>query len=296
MRKRFLLFCAALLLSGCSAALRSELGLPEVGVPASGSIEAQISSGGVNRHYLLHVPTGYAAGTPTALVFNFHGYDSNSQQQEALSGMSAKADQEGFIVVYPDGLNKGWSDGPGVDGLHDLEFVRDLIGTLESKYSIDPKRIYATGMSNGGGMTNRVGCSMADLFAAIAPDAGAYNFWQDCNPTRPLPVMAFHGLQDQLAPYEGGGFDVMMPPVEDWAAAWAMRDGCARAPGITSPTGGVTVRTWSDCKGNAEVILYSIADEGHSWPGSPTLPAAITSQAVNATDLMWDFFQSHPMP
>ncbi len=110
-----------------------------------------------------------------------------------------------------------------------------------------------------------------------------------------MPVIAFHGLQDPLAPYEGGD-TVMQPPIEAWAVAWAKRDGCKEAPDLTQPATAVTVRTWSGCNGNAEVILYSIADEGHSWPGSPTLPSAITSQAVNATDLMWDFFQAHPMP
>ncbi len=286
----------ALLLSACGPSLRNALGLPVEAAPASGSVEGQITSDGVLRHYLLHVPSSYDASTPVSLIFNFHGYDSSSQQQEGLSGMSAKADQAGFIVVYPDALNKGWSDGPGPAGLQDLEFVRDLIGKLESQYNVDPKRIYATGMSNGGGMANRVGCSMADLFAAIAPDAGAYNFWQDCSPRRPMPVLAFHGLQDQLAPYEGGGFDVMEPPIEDWAAAWAARDGCASTPSVTTPSSTVTIRAWSGCQGEADVVLYTLSDEGHSWPGSPTLPQAITSQAVNATDVMWDFFQAHPMP
>ncbi len=294
--RRLLLVAAACLLTACSAQLRDALGLPVQALSANGSTEGQITSGGLLRQYLLHVPPTYQAGTPTPLVFNFHGYDSNSRQQESLSGMSLKADEAGFIVVYPDGLNRGWSDGPGPDGLHDLEFVRDLIGSLESQYTIDPKRIYATGMSNGGGMANRIGCSMADLFAAIAPDAGAYNFWQDCNPSRPMPVLAFHGLEDRLAPYAGGGPNLMEPPIEEWAAGWAQRDGCTDAPSVTAPADQVTLRTWSGCQGNAEVVLYTLADEGHSWPGSQTMPPAITSQAVNATDLMWDFFAAHPMP
>lgn len=296
MRTILLLSVTALALSSCSAPIWGELGLPlNAGLP-SGTNDGHITTDGILRHYLLHVPASYDASTPTPLIFNFHGYDVSPQEEERLTGMSTKADQEGFIVVYPEGLNKGWADGPGPQGLSDLEFVRDLIGTMESQYNIDPKRIYATGMSNGGGMANRVGCSMADLFAAIAPDAGAYNFWQDCSPTRPVPVLAFHGLEDPLAPYAGGGFDSMEPPVEAWAGAWAKRDGCMAAPDVTTPIDTVTVRTWRGCQGDAEVILYTLEDEGHSWPGSPTLPSAITSQAVNATDLMWDFFQAHPMP
>ncbi len=296
MRRTLLLIAAGLLVSGCSASLRNALGLPALSSLPSGTTEGQITSDGVVRRYLLHVPPTYDASVPSALVLNFHGYDETPQQQENLSGMSVKADEADFIVAYPEGLNKGWSDGPGPAGLGDLEFVRDLIGTLESQYNIDTKRIYATGMSNGGGMANRVGCSMADLIAAIAPDAGAYNFWQDCNPSRPMPVLAFHGLDDQLAPYAGGGFDAMEPPVEAWAAAWAKRDGCKGEPVVSQPADTVTVRTWSECEGNAEVVLYTLDGEGHSWPGSPTMPAAITSQAVNANDVMWEFFQQHQMP
>jgi polyhydroxybutyrate depolymerase len=157
MRRVVFLMGAALLLSACSASLQQALGLPADASLPGGTVDRQITSDGVVRHYLLHVPAIHNAGTPTPLIFNFHGYGSNSSQEENLTGMSAKADQAGFIVVYPDGLYKGWSDGPGPDGLRDLEFVRDLIGSLESQHNIDPQRIYATGISNGGGMTNRVG-------------------------------------------------------------------------------------------------------------------------------------------
>ncbi len=236
------------------------------GTPAgSGSTsEEQLTSGGITRHYLLHLPAGYRAGDPLPLVLNFHGYNSNSAQEENLTAMSAKAGREGFIVVYPDGLNSTWYTGPGADGQQDMQFVRDLISYLESQYSIDPKRIYATGISNGGGMANRLGCDMADLIAAIAPDSGTYNFWQDCNPSRPLPVLAFHGLDDNVVPYAGGTPSFMEPPIEEWAAAWAGRDGCASAPVITAPVAGVTLRTWSDCGGSAEVILYTLEGHGHS--------------------------------
>jgi polyhydroxybutyrate depolymerase len=174
--------------------------------------------------------------------------------------------------------------------------VRDLIVSLESQYNIDPKRVFATGISNGGGMTDRLGCYLADVIAAIAPDSGAYNYWQDCHPSRPVPVLAFHGLDDQIVPYEGGTSRLMLPPIPDWAAAWAARDSCGPAPLDTTPAEGVSVRSWSGCRGNAVVILYTLANHGHSWPGSTVMPAAITSQAVNATDVMWEFFRSHPMP
>ncbi len=290
------IFLAFIFITGCTR-LRDRLDLPSSVPPGGGgSFEGWIDSGGVSRHYLLHVPPGYQPGMLVPLVLNFHGLTSNSKQEEALTGMSAKADQAGFIVAYPDGLDATWHDGAGADGQRDLQFVRDLVAWLESHYDIDHRRIYATGISNGGGMTNRLGCSMADVVAAIAPDSGAYNFWQDCRPSRPVPVLAFHGLDDKLVPYTGGTPEFMEPPIRDWAAAWAARDGCNGTPVEASPAGGVTVLTWSGCQGKAEVILYTLANHGHSWPGSPVMPGAITSQAVDATDLMWEFFAAHPLP
>ena len=145
-------------------------------------------------------------------------------------------------------------------------------------------------------MTNQLGCDMANLIAAIAPDSGAYNFWEDCNPSRPVPVLAFHGLDDDIVPYAGSAPQMMLPPIEEWAAGWAARNGCSASPDVTAPVDTVTVRTWMNCKNNADVILNTLAYHGHSWPGSPIMPESITSQAINATDVMWEFFKSHPMP
>ena len=254
-----------------------------------------IMSSGEKRHFYLYVPPSYD-GNPTALIFNFHGYGSNSIQEEKLSGMSAKADEAGFIVVYPDGNQAAWFTGPIPQGDADRQFVRDLAAHISSLYHIDPKRIYATGMSNGGGMANRVACNLADLFAAVAPNAGAYNYWEDCSPSRPIPVLAFHGTEDGVVPYEGGKSQDIAPPIEAWASAWAERNGCASTPDITTPVDTVTMRSWSNCDENADVILYTLEHHGHSWPGTSVQLPGVTSQAINATDIMWDFFQAHPMP
>ena len=300
-RKILFLILALMVITACNHPLRNRPSSTSVSQQnqtsaGSGSMDRTISSGGVTRHYILHVPLSYQQGNAVALILNFHGYGSNSQQEENLTGMSAKADREGFIVVYPDGLSNAWHDGPGAEGKADQQFIRDLIASLESQYSIDAKQIYATGISNGGGMTNRLGCDMADVIASIAPDSGAYNFWQDCHPSRPVPVLAFHGLDDNIVPYAGGTPKAMLPPIEEWAASWATLNGCSSTPTITTPVDTVTVHTWSGCEDNADVILYSLANHGHSWPGSTIMPKSITSQAVNATDLMWEFFKAHPMP
>ncbi len=263
---------------------------------AGGPQEVEMQSSGVTRHYILHVPANYDGSSAVPLLLNFHGAGSNAQQEEALSGTSQKADKEGFIVAYPDGIKGEWHTGPDEQGQQDRQFVRDLIKEIEGEYNIDAKRIYATGISNGGGMTDRLGCTMADAVAAIAPVAGAYNFWKDCNPSRPVPVVAFHGLDDRVVPYAGDMPPAMEPPIEEWAAAWAGRDGCTSTPEVTMPEEGVTVQNWIGCRGGADVVLYTLANHGHSWPGSLAMPSAITSQAINATDVMWGFFVQHSMP
>lgn len=138
------------------------------------------------------------------LVNNLHGFTPNAAEQERLSGMSAKADEVGFIVVYPEALgnSQAWHVGPGAQGAADVEFIRDLIRHLKSQWSIDPGRIYATGISNGGGMVHRLACDLSDVIAAIAPVSGAYLFSKSCQPTWPVPVVAFHGTADQIVPYE----------------------------------------------------------------------------------------------
>ena len=267
---------------------------------AGQSLVISVSTGGKTRDALVHIPSGYSSAAPVPLIVNFHGDGSTGKEQEALSGMSALADREGFLVAYPNGINQQWNTDAGPAGAPDRKFISDLVSQLRTDYRVNPKRIYATGMSNGGGMTNRVGCSMANIFAAIAPVEGGYIEGSACVPARPMPVMAFHGLTDLIVPYTGGvgkgaAKGITFTPIPDWAAAWANRDSCNATPQATHPDADVTRQEWTQCAGDASVILYSIDHHGHSWPGSKLRPA-ITSQAVNATAEMWRFFQAHPMP
>jgi polyhydroxybutyrate depolymerase len=268
--------------------------------PAGQSITISLSTGKTKRDAWIHIPAGYSSATAVPLVLNFHGDTSTGKEQEALSGMSALADREGFLVAYPNGINQKWDDGAGADGAADRQFVRDLVKKLMLDYTVDPKRIFATDMSNGGGMTNRVGCSLADIFAAVAPVEGGYKDWTECSPSRPVPIMAFHGITDLIVPYNGGNGGgvasaVIFPSIPDWAAAWANRDSCNATPKETHPNADLTRQEWTRCAGGASVILYSIDHQGHSWPGSKLRPT-ITSQAIDASAEMWRFFQAHPMP
>jgi polyhydroxybutyrate depolymerase len=225
---------------------------PTSGLNQPGKYLDVIISQGRIRWYLLYVPSSYQPGTPMPLVLSFHGAGSNHYEQELVSAMTIKAEEEGFMVVYPkaQGIESFWYLPSGVGGDVDLNFVTDLIEYLESKLAIDPQRIYATGFSNGAGLVDSLGCRLADKIAAIAPVAGVYTYWEDCTPSRPLPVVSFHGTADTAAPFQGMGSSI-----PNWAANWAERNGCDPTPVITYQKGEVTGETWSNCDQEATVTL-----------------------------------------
>ena len=254
-----------------------------------GNYVVELESSGQSRQFRLHIPPGYLAGSPAPLVINLHGFGGSGIQQDLLSGMSAKADEAGFIAAHPEGRGdpQSWYVGPTAGGQQeDVLFIRDLIYCLENQLSIDADRIYATGFSNGGGMVNRLGCDLADVIAAIGPVSGAYLFHDTCQPTRPVPVVAFHGTADEIVPYGGGE---ALPPIPHWAADWAVRNGCVLTSTITYSQGDVTGETWGNCTDDALVTLYTIAGGKHWWPGSPG-----ATQFIDASDTIWEFFTAHP--
>jgi polyhydroxybutyrate depolymerase len=266
------------------------------GYPAGTSIQ-EIESGGQTRQYRVHIPPSYQSGTPMSLVLNLHGLNETAAQQEALSGMSAKADSAGFIVVYPEGIDQTWHIGPGPAAATDMQFIRDLVAELQSRLSIDPARIYAAGISNGAQMSNLLGCNASDIIAAIGPVSGGYSPAQECAPGRPVPVVGFHGTADQLIPYEGDAATQgrLLMPAKEWAAAWAARNGCSPTPAVTYQGSEVTGETWSGCREGADVVFYTIEGGGHGWPGASS-GAGVTTNEIDATDIIWEFFAAHPVP
>jgi polyhydroxybutyrate depolymerase len=261
----------------------------------AGKYLEMILSSGELRWFMLYLPTGYHHGEPTPLVLSYHGAGSNFEQQESITGMTDLAEKHNFIVVYPQALGGTWflSSSPLED--LDVDFTRDLIEFLEEKLSIDPRRIYASGFSNGGGLVDNLGCKLSDRIAAIAPVAGSFVYWAECDPIRPVPVVAFHGTKDGAVPYEGGGFSMF-----GWAAKWAELNGCASDAAITFNEGQVRGETWKNCDEDAEVVLYTIEGGGHFWPGSKMwteahTPAGYTKDII-ASEVIWEFFEAHPMP
>ena len=270
---------------------------------AVGSSRETIVSGGAEREYILHVPASYTGSDALPLVLNLHGYGSNAQQQASYSGLPAKGDSAGFVVVTPQGTGQPafWNI-LGAASPDDAGFMRDLIDRAEAGLCIDAARVYSAGMSNGAAMTLRLACNLSDRIAAAASVTGT-TFPANCPSTRAVPVIAFHGTADPVVPYEGGRvgaglgerFGLSVAPIEDSVMRWAEHDGCAGAPVRDQVTEHVSLLRYDGCV--ADVRLYTVDGGGHTWPGAIDVSRlGATTHEISATDLIWDFFAAHAMP
>lgn len=270
-----------------------------------------IVSAGEKREYLLHVPDTYDGAVPTPLVISLHAGATWPAHQKNLSRWNRLTDEHGFIVVYPSGtpqlfgVVKIWRTTPD-EVMKDVGFISALIDTLEAAYNIDPERIYANGMSLGGGMVFVLSCTLADRIAAVGMVAAAQSLpFSWCSDTRPLPMMAFHGDADRIVPYDGGPLGdpfnpvkPVYPAVRDFVADWAQRNRCAGSP-VESTIAPDAVRIeYRDCAESAAVLLYTLLGGGHSWPGGKAPPewrVGATNTSIDATAEMWMFFLEHPL-
>jgi polyhydroxybutyrate depolymerase len=265
-----------------------------------------IVSSGRKREYLLYVPSSYDRTKPTPLVISMHGAGGWPVQQMNLSGWNRVAEREGFVVVYPSGTKDGgariWHVEKDAGLAKDVRFISDLIDKLEASYNIDPTRIYANGISNGGGMSFVLSCALSDRIAAVGLVAAARTLpWNWCTNQRAVPMIDFHGTADRMVPYHGGSSWVAArswPDVPKWAAKWARRNRCGTEPVESAMAADVTRSEYTNCADDAAVVLYTIRGGGHSWPGGQPLPewfVGPTSRSVDATSRMWEFFRAHPL-
>jgi polyhydroxybutyrate depolymerase len=263
---------------------------------------AMVSSG-QKRTYLLYIPRSYDRAKPTSLVISMHGAAVWPAQQMNLSRWNRLAESQGFIVVYPSASDvpKIWHVERGTGLMRDVRFISELIDTLKATYNIDPTRIYANGVSNGGGMAFVLSCTLSDRIAAVGMVAAAQSLpWSWCTDHRPVPMIVFHGTADPIVPYNGGRSPVppgdVFPSVPTWTADWARRNRCAPNPIETAVAADVTRLEYTNCADDAAVVLYTIRGGGHSWPGGKPMPEWMvgpTSRSIDATSQMWAFFREH---
>ena len=258
---------------------------------APGDSMRTVQVGGLSRAYLLHVPSAYGGGKPVPLVVDFHAIAGSGAQQRTLSPYPAETDAAGGVMAFPTGqpgpLGNAWNVGPCcVANVDDVAFTRALVAAVSAVVCVDPKRVYATGVSMGGGMAYEVACHAADLFAGVAPSA--FDLLQEnvgsCQPARPITVISFRGSADTLVPFDGGsssfvpGMPVTFLGAQATFQKLADLDHCA---GAASPADSNGCSTYSSCQGGVEVVLCVKSGGG---------------QAEGDASVAWPLLQRHPLP
>ncbi|MEI8050927.1 MAG: PHB depolymerase family esterase [Actinomycetes bacterium] len=271
--------------------------------------------------FIEHVPTSASPRAPRPLIIDLHGWSESAAIQAMASDWNTFGDAHGFITVTPE-VTYAVPHWNTALGSQDLAFFEKLMTHLEKTLCVDERRIFVTGYSNGAFMASAVACQLAGRVAAVGAVAGLETAPR-CRAPRPVPVVAFHGTADPYVAYNGGvgpkalqlpsadgsgktlGDQVKgkkipgLAPIATNAAVWAKRNGCAPKPSVKTVAKKVTLIRYS-CPRNAAVELYRVNGGGHSWPGS-TFTRSIasvvgtTTMAINADQIMWAFFQAHPL-
>ena len=297
-------------------------------VCAPGTHACTLQVGAWTRHYTVHVPPGYDGKKPLPVVVMLHGGGGTSKGAATETGWDAKADQENFLAVFPDALARDpakpsqfsrnpqlWNDGSdrfyaGQQAPDDVAFLNALLDELLVKFNVDQRRIFVTGFSNGASMTFRFGAAAAKRLAAIAPVAGAC--WPEpLTAERPLPLCYLTGTADPLNRLDGGvpkmafggSSDPMRakpkPPVRDSILKWARAIGCPAPAAKTNESDGVRTETFGPGRERTEIIFVTVAGQGHTWAGGQSLLperwVGKTTDKLNATDFIWDFFRQHTL-
>jgi len=284
-----------------------------------------IMFGGSERTYLTHIPPSYGRIKLIPLVIALHGGGGTGKHMIRLTrgGFNRLADEENFLVVYPDGIKKHWNDGRRGEetgyrthqkNIDDVGFISALIDHLIKEFNIDPNRVYVTGMSNGAIMSYRLACELTDKITAIAPVAGnmPQNLFPNCSPAKSISMLVINNVNDPLMPCEGG--DITGPfgvrklgkvlSASDTVKFWVNSNKCFSSPVVTEEPDrdtqdGTKVRkeAYSGGTDGTEVILYTIEGGGHTWPGGyQYLSERIigkTSKDINANKIIWNFFKKH---
>ncbi|MCB0587793.1 MAG: T9SS type A sorting domain-containing protein [Phaeodactylibacter sp.] len=268
------------------------------------------------RAYAVYVPPGYDGSEAWPLVINMHGLGSNIEQQIFASRMTPVADTAQFLIVFPQALTTpigaAWNDRLEAGLPDDVSFLSRLIDQMATDYTIDPSRVYATGLSNGGAMSHLLACQLSDRIAAVASVAGPILepvFEDNCNLDRPIPILHIHGTADPVVPFEGGPVIIpgyLAPPVEDYVQFWVNQNNCQGDPAVeivpdinTADSSTVEIRRYNNCDQGSEVWYYRIDNGSHVWPGGPAVPPGFeflgtnVNQDIHASVEIWNFFNRH---
>lgn len=264
------------------------------------------------REYLLYVPKSLPAGRAVPLVLFFHGGGGHMAQAARSYGWRETAEREAFVVAFPNGYSRfpggrfaSWNAGACCGDardkqIDDMVFVQAVITDIQQQLPINPQRIFATGMSNGGMLAHRLACDMAGTFRAIAAVAGTDNSLS-CQPARPVSVLHIHALDDSHVLFAGGaGKDAFRDTgkitefrsVPDTIKGWQQRLQLSGAPQRVLNTPGAYADLWQSDDGHTQLKLLVTSTGGHSWPGGKAQRGKTPSKAIDANTLIWQFFNS----
>ena len=270
--------------------------------------ERVIEHEGLERSFLIYIPTNIKENAP--LVVAIHGYTSSAKTLMGYSGINQVADKEGFLVAYPQGtkdsrdnnfFNVGYefhSDSK----VNDVNFIREIVLNLTKDYKLNSKRVFATGMSNGGDMSYLLACTSSDLFTAVAPVAGVMmkDTLENCNPVKKIPIFEIHGTKDSISKFEGdmnnedkwGAYYDLPSTIEFWVNKHALSEKETIQLENKNTEDGTTItfeRYWSD-ESQQEVWFYIVNDGNHTWPGMTGLFSRTANQDINSAEEIWKFF------
>ncbi|MBC7971938.1 MAG: hydrolase [Verrucomicrobia bacterium] len=251
---------------------------------------------GQQRTYHVYTPKVYRPDRPLPLVLAFHGYGSQGKDLANGSGFNETAEQKGFVVVYPDGIERRWNPlNKFLTGVDDVGFVPALIAHMKRVRAIDSRRVYATGVSNGGFLVQRLACESSSPIAAFASVVATLpsQLQGSCNPQTPVPILMINGTADRKVPWQGGnlgyGSILSVPGTIDF---WQRRNNCPPAPQIKRlPGDRVEIARYPNCQGGSEVELVTLKGVGHVWPRGGSGP----TQLLNGSEKIWSFFQRHKL-
>lgn len=278
-----------------------------------------IQVGALTREYLLFMPQGATREAPVPLVLVFHGGTGNAAQMARMTRFTRLAERERFAVAYPQGIGENWNDGriiPASEAharnIDDKGFIAALLDLLAATRPIDPKRVYATGISNGAFFSHYLAANLAHRIAAIAPVVGgiADPFHQRFSPSEPVSVFILQGTADPLVPYDGGAVARNRGrtiATDEALRLWRTVDDTGPVPetGVLEDLDkgdGCRVEwsRWTEGRHGTEVQLYKLIGGGHTWPGGPQyLPKFVVGPVcrdLDATRVIWDFFARHRKP
>jgi len=300
----FFSLCICLTLSSCSK---------EEPKPPQYKFSEQVIIDGIRRTYTIKLPQNYYQhDSVRAMVIGMHGTGGSAEQFERAYGFNQKADAEGFVAVYPDGVQKEggllkirtWNAGTCCDfametNVNDVKFISTIIGQISSRFHINRKKVYVTGMSNGGMMAYRIASELPDKIAAAGIVSATMVAPKDASKLGVVPIIHIHGAPDTKVPFNGGvGLgDYNFPPVMEGLNYWVTRNQCNASP-VVEQHQGYELKSWTDNSGKTLVQCYVTQDGGHAWPSSKEQGRMgdTPSTVINATNLIWDFFEHFSLP